>query len=87
MEWAKLLAKKLHTTEEKVVKAIIHAEESRQMYRNIREKMAKQKSPLTQVDVLSDMGGEASELMQTKPLTFVQVGIWSMRVKSTKLYA
>jgi hypothetical protein len=57
------------------------------MYRNIREKMAKQKSPLTQVDVLSDMGGEASELMQTKPLTFVQVGIWSMRVKSTKLYA
>jgi hypothetical protein len=43
--------RKIRTTEEKAVKAIIQAEESRMIYRKIREIIGKNKLPLTQVDV------------------------------------
>ena len=53
-ERAELLATKMHTTEEKALKAIIRAEQSRQLFSSLNEIFGKPNTPLTQVDVLSD---------------------------------
>jgi hypothetical protein len=52
-ESSELLASEMRTTEEKAVRAIMKAEESRIHYQNIREALGKLNTPLTQVDALS----------------------------------
>lgn len=43
----------MRTTEEKALCTIIHAEESRSIYKSIKEVIGKSQPPLTQVDILS----------------------------------
>lgn len=50
----------MKTTEEKALKAIIKAEQSRRTFKNINEIFGKQNKPLTQVDVLSDPNNKDS---------------------------
>jgi hypothetical protein len=59
-ERAEYLAAKMRTTEEKALKAILHAEEARKIYSNIKGISGKQQVPLTQVDILSDPGNKLS---------------------------
>jgi hypothetical protein len=51
---AEMMALKLQTSHKKAIKAIKKGEESRWTFQTIRELLAKNKKPLTQVDVLSD---------------------------------
>jgi len=60
-ERAEYLASKMCTTQEKALRAIIHAEESEKIYRNIREIFGKQHVPLTQVDILSNPAVASSD--------------------------
>jgi hypothetical protein len=49
-----MMAEKMRTTEEKAIKAILKAEESRQTFKKIRELLGCTNHPLTQVDILTD---------------------------------
>jgi hypothetical protein len=60
-ERAEYLASKMCTTQEKALRAIIHAEDSEKIYRNIREIFGKQHVPLTQVDILSNPAVASSD--------------------------
>lgn len=60
-ERAEYLAAKMHTTEEKALQALVHAEESKKIYKNIKEIFGKQQVPLTQVDRLSIPDDTSSE--------------------------
>jgi len=53
-EKADFLAQQLRTTEEKALRAIMKAKESRWIYSNLKEIMGKQRSMFTQVDVHND---------------------------------
>jgi len=54
VERAEYLAMKIQTSGEKALRAILHAEEAKKIYKNIKETFGKQQIPLTQVDVLSN---------------------------------
>lgn len=51
-ERADLMASKLHTSEEKALKAILKAEESKRTFAMIRDLLKTQQVPFTQIDVL-----------------------------------
>lgn len=53
-ERAEYLAIKMRATEEKALRAIIQAEESKSIYRSIKDLMGKSQTPLTQVDINCD---------------------------------
>jgi hypothetical protein len=50
----------MRTTEEKALRAILQAEQSKRIYKNIKELFGKQQVPLTQVDILSDPNDSSS---------------------------
>ena len=51
----------MHTSGEIALRAILHAEEAKKIYKNIKETFGKQQIPLTQVDVLSNPNNRTSE--------------------------
>jgi hypothetical protein len=51
-EQAVFFASKLQCSEEKAIHAIIKSEESKKIYRNIKELLGKEPSSLTQIDIL-----------------------------------
>lgn len=62
-ERAELLASKLRTTEEKALRAIIKAEESKQTFSQIKSILIKQNFPLSQVNVLSQPNDTTSPVI------------------------
>jgi hypothetical protein len=60
LERATYLASKMHTSEEKALKAIIKSEKYRHIYKNIKELFGKSQQIFTQVDVLSDLSTSTS---------------------------
>lgn len=60
IERADFLAQQLRTTDERALMAILQSEESRWIYKNIKEIMGKQRSVFTQVDVPSDTKNPSS---------------------------
>jgi hypothetical protein len=75
LDHAALLASKLRTSEEKSTEAIIKAEETRSIYKNIREIMGKQKFPLTQVDVMPDGGAPSDPLVTLHQKSSIEAAI------------
>jgi hypothetical protein len=61
IERAEYLATKIHTTEEKALRVIPHAEEAKKIYKSIKDTFGQQQVPLTQVDVLSNPDNTSSE--------------------------
>jgi hypothetical protein len=61
IERADFLAQQLRTTDERALMAILQSEESRWIYKNIKEIMGKQRSVFTQVDVPSDTKNPSSQ--------------------------
>jgi hypothetical protein len=59
-ERAEFLATKMRTTEEKGLRAMLHAKNSKRIYKNIKELFGKQQVPLTQVDILSNPNDSSS---------------------------
>jgi len=60
------LADKLRTTEEKALRAIIRAEDSRRSYQAIKALIVEQKSPLTEIEVNLDPHLNDSTILTTK---------------------
>jgi hypothetical protein len=59
----------------KATEAIIKAEETRSIYKNIREIMGKQKFPLTQVDVMPDGGAPSDPLVTLHQKSSIEAAI------------
>jgi hypothetical protein len=68
-EKAILMAQKMHTDEEKALKAILNAEQSKRIFRNIRDITGKQQTPLTQVDNSTPMEAGSTRMPSTTTLT------------------
>jgi len=63
---ALLMAEKLRSSEEKALKVILHAEQSRRIYNSIRELLEKKNKPLTQIDVSSSSDPLCIDTLNTK---------------------
>ncbi len=59
-EKTELLASKMHTSEEKALCAILCAESSQRLFRNLHETSGKQQTLLTQIDILSQRDNPSS---------------------------
>ncbi len=60
------MAEKLRSSEEKALKVILHAEQSRRIYNSIRELLEKKNKPLTQIDVSSSSDPLCIDTLNTK---------------------
>ena len=64
-ERAAFFASKLKCTEEKAIRAILKAEESKRIHNNIKEILGKQSTPLTQVDTIDESSNERNHITLT----------------------
>jgi hypothetical protein len=60
------MAEKLRSSEEKALKAILQAEQSRKIYKSIRELLKKNNKPLTQIDISSSLDPSCIDTLNTK---------------------
>lgn len=63
---AQLMAEKLRSSEEKALKAILQAEQSRRIYNSIRELLEKKNKPLMQIDFPSPTDQKFRETLNSK---------------------